>query len=303
MKKSEHVKVVVFCIIGATTFWFFIAFNKTYTTVFSYPINYTYNKAKFIPLSDLKSTVKISLSGQGWDLLKEYFSLDKKKIDIKLYNRLGKATIRLTQFEESVNNTFTKVTVNNILSDSINYELDYRISKIIKLDLVKDSIKLNNGFSISSDITINPEEVYITGAASILNKIDKTFYLKIDEKIDDDFDDDIDLNFPDKIICDLKEVAVAFDLSPYVEIQKKFTYEVEGNKDTSLLFSPAFLLGNYYIPENLKNQVNDSSFSITLNLNNFIFERDTSLPLTEIIKPEFVRRLVLEDTLIQITSK
>ena len=113
-------------------FWFFIAFNKTYTTVFSYPINYKYNKEKLIPVNKLTQYVEISLTGQGWNLLKEYFSIDKRDIDIELPNEPGKTVVNEAQFIASASNIFKNVTINSVFSDSIFCNLDYKISNHVQ---------------------------------------------------------------------------------------------------------------------------------------------------------------------------
>ena len=300
LKKPEHLKVVVLCIAVATTFWFFIAFNKTYTTVFSYPINYKYNKEKLIPVNKLTQYVEISLTGQGWNLLKEYFSIDKRDIDIELPNEPGKTVVNEAQFIASASNIFKNVTINSVFSDSIFCNLDYKISKLVALYLPKDSIILNNGYSISSDIIIDPKEIYITGPASIIDLVNDTFQLTLLEEIDDDFDDDVKLNLPDRVLCENDEVVVSFDISPYIEIEKEFSYSVIGGSDSLLILEPKSIIGSCYLPENLEDLLNDSSISINLDLTNFVFKKDTFIPISEIIKPDFVRKGVLEDTLIQI---
>lgn len=302
LQKPEHLKVVVLCIAVATTFWFFIAFNKTYTTVFSYPINYIYNQDKLIPINKLTQSVNISLTGQGWDLLKEYFAIDKKYIDIELPNSPGIEFINEDRFRASAINSFNKVKINSVLADSIFCNLDYKISKLVKLSLPKDSIVLNNGYAISSDIVIKPNEIYITGPASVVKLVEDTFQLSLLDEIDDDFDDDVKLNLPSRILCENENVIVNFDISPYIEIEKEFNYQVKGLTDSLLIFEPKKLIGNCYLPENLEELLNDSSIIITLDLTNFVFEKDTNIPISEVFKPDFIRKVVLEDTLIRISK-
>lgn len=300
VKRPEHVKVVVLCIAVATTFWFFIAFNKTYTTVFVYPINYEYNKDKYTPINTLVPTVPISLSGQGWDLLKEYFSLDKKYLNIILSNEVDKEIVTNDRLELAAADIFEGVLVNRILIDSVICDLDYKVSKVIAINLKGDSINLNSNYAIGSKINILPKEIHISGPATIISNIDDTLQLKISKEVDENYDDEISVNLPEKVVCDVKEVNVNFRLSPYIIKKKQFPYTVYGWNDSTLTLYPKIVSATYKIPENRLEDLNDSSILFDLNLNNFIYEKDTNLPIHLLQKPNFVKDMIIEDSLIEI---
>ena len=300
VKRPEHVKVVVLCIAVATTFWFFIAFNKTYTTVFVYPINYEYNKEKFTPVNTLESSVQISLSGQGWDLLKEYFSLDKKYLKIILSNEIDKEIVTNDRLELAAADIFESVSVNRILIDSIICDLDYKVSKVIAINLKEDSINLNNNYAISSVINISPKEIHISGPATIINDIDDTLQLRVSKELDEDYDDEIAVQLPEKVICDVKEVNVNFNLSPYIIKKKQFPYTVYGWTDSTLTLFPKIISVTYKIPENKLKELNDSSILFDLDLKEFVYDQDTTLPIHVSQKSSFVKAITIEDSLIEI---
>ena len=50
---------------------------------------------------------------------------------------------------------------------------------MINFSLPADSIKLENGYAIVSEIKITPNQIYITGPASILDTIPENYILKL----------------------------------------------------------------------------------------------------------------------------
>ena len=299
VRKPGEVKVVVLCIAVATTFWFLNAFNKTYTTTLSYPLTYNFDQEKFIAIGDLSSTVDISLTGQGWDLLKEAFNIDEKAIKITPNKLPGNGLISTEAITDSTKEILSKFEVNKIVSDSIVFNFDYKVSKILKLNLPVDSIKLENGYAIVSDVEINPKEVHITGASKILDTIPENFILTLDEEIDDDFDDEITLKLPKKVIAENNEINISFEIEPYIEVVKKVNLVVKNNSDSLIEFDPERIEVNLYTIEKYKDSISDSLYTYELDLKNFEFEKDTYL-LPKLIgkTPDFVEKIFIEDSLI-----
>lgn len=302
VKKPGQVKVVVLCIVVATTFWFLNAFNKTYTTTYSYPIHYEYDIEKYVPTNSLKSTVNISLTGQGWDLLKEAFSLEENEIIITPVNLPGKEIISQNIILESTREILSKFEVNKVFADSIYCEFDYKVNKLIKLSLPVDSIRFANGYAITSPIIIDPNEVLITGPSKILDTIQDNYFISLKNEIDDDYDEDIELNFPTGINVEIDEVNVSFETSPYIEIIKKLKYRVINYSDSNLIFNPKTIDIKIYTTEFYKDSITDSLFSCELNLQNLKIKKDTFLHPTISSKiPEYIKKVYLEDSTINIS--
>lgn len=303
VKKPEQVKIVALCITVATIFWFLNAFNKTYTTTLSFPVEYQYDKEKFTPLAKLNPTINISITGQGWDLLKETFSLESEYIKIKPQKLPGINFINPESLLDSTKEQLSKFTINRIYTDSVKYHFDYKVSKLINISLPIDSIKLENGYAIVSEIQITPNQVYITGAASILDTIPENYIIDLKQEIDDDFNDEIQLNFPKEINSETNEVNINFEIQPYIEIVKDIKYNVINLKDTTLKFKPEVLELKVYTTEKYEDSINDSMFVYDLNMKKFSFESDTFLkPKLTTKIPSYIKRIVLEDSLIYISK-
>ena len=67
---KKNWKAVVLCIFTATVFWFFNALNKEYTTTISFPLEFDYNRDRYIPVKPLPQDVRINVTGIGWNLFR-----------------------------------------------------------------------------------------------------------------------------------------------------------------------------------------------------------------------------------------
>src|SRR6478609_8928242 len=63
-------KAVVLCVLTASVFWCFNALNKRYTTTLSFPIQFEFDRERFIAVRPLPSQVRINVTGIGWNLLR-----------------------------------------------------------------------------------------------------------------------------------------------------------------------------------------------------------------------------------------
>ena len=74
--KTSNLKVVVLCVVTATTFWLLNALNKdNYTTVVNQPISLQFDPTEYMAVKDLPKEVKIQINGNGWDLLKKHLKI------------------------------------------------------------------------------------------------------------------------------------------------------------------------------------------------------------------------------------
>lgn len=114
--KFSNWKVVVFCLLAATTFWFLYAMNKSYTQDIDIPISCEYDKDIIHPISPLPTSLRITATGTGWELFKSSgwtgystFKVPIKHIPLdgninigevykKIYLQLAPLTIKRTTF-------------------------------------------------------------------------------------------------------------------------------------------------------------------------------------------------------------
>ena len=72
------------CVFTATIFWFFNALNKTYTTNINFPLAFDYDSENFIPVEGLPQTVRLNVTGNGWELFKRSTGVKQDPLEIPL---------------------------------------------------------------------------------------------------------------------------------------------------------------------------------------------------------------------------
>ncbi len=83
--KEGNLKIVLLCVLAATTFWFFSALNKTdYTTRLDYPIVFSYPTDSTYLLSQLPENISVQVSGGGWHLLRKTLLVNTRPVQITL---------------------------------------------------------------------------------------------------------------------------------------------------------------------------------------------------------------------------
>lgn len=69
-REPSYYRAITACLLAAGVFWQMNALNKTYTTELNYPLAWRYDTRRYVPLVPLPTTVPVTVTGQGWRLLR-----------------------------------------------------------------------------------------------------------------------------------------------------------------------------------------------------------------------------------------
>jgi hypothetical protein len=131
-KKLSNLKVVVLCILAATTFWILNALNKdNYNTIVDYPIQWEFATENYIPVKPLPQSVQIQISGNGWDLLRKYFNLNEPAFSIILAEPDSKKFLLTSDLKRPLGEFITPTQLEGLLEDSIHFQIDRIVSKVL----------------------------------------------------------------------------------------------------------------------------------------------------------------------------
>ena len=112
-------KVVVLSLVGATTFWFFNALNKSYDTNINYPIEFVFDKDSVVVMKPLPENIRMNVSSGGWNLLRKTYWFNLPPIEIELTNPTSVQYMDRGLLFPIVVNQMTELRVNYIVSDSL----------------------------------------------------------------------------------------------------------------------------------------------------------------------------------------
>jgi hypothetical protein len=182
-KKTDSWKVIVLCLLVATTFWFFNALNKNnYTTRINYPFQISYNDSLYVPIKPLPKEIEIEVTGGGWDLLRKSFGFEMNPVVVPVSNPVETKYILGSSLNPDLTERLGETRLNFVFADTIMLNLE-RISKR-KLKLVVDTLRLSlaDNFKVKNPILIQPDSIEVTGPLSYVNALPDELMLDISQR-------------------------------------------------------------------------------------------------------------------------
>lgn len=200
IKLNERASIFFFCLLLSTFFWFLSSLSKNYTTTLSIPLSYTsYNKKTILTNTPI-DRIEVRVKGNGFDLLGEQMSLNRKMIEVDLsklqLNKKGRQGIS-TQFLRPfiLEHLDKSLNFESIIIDSLVFITQPRIAKqltvIPKLDLT-----FKSSYNLKGNVEVLPQSVTVSGPK---DRIDSLAFIKIEELVEED------LSSSKTIVYNLKE--------------------------------------------------------------------------------------------------
>ncbi len=225
MKKWDW-KAIFISLILAFTFWIFHALNADHTANIKLPVQMAMSNADSIALVEVippPQYINVNVTGYGWTVLRKTFGIGLDVLNIELQNPLNENYVATKSLRTAIDEILNEMkSINYLLEDSIFFDYDTTALKTIQVQLNPDTIDLEEGYRIISDIVIAPSVVHLSGPASELTSYPDTIYLAVEEqRIDDSYEDEI--NIPIRrnplINTDYDRINVMFDVGFFVNRQ------------------------------------------------------------------------------------
>jgi hypothetical protein len=222
-------KPVVLCVFAATVFWFFNALNKKYTTNISFPLTFDYVEEDYVAIHALPKSVRINVTGPGWDLFRRSLGLKVPPLVIPLERPSEIRKIVGSTLPPLFANQLERFEINFVLSDTLRIALEPKGSRWISLALDSPNILFRKGYAITSHATISPDSIFIEGPWKLVMALSEPVYLKLPQRnIDENFSEDVEVKFvnEDLIRRDPPTVAVKFNVDPLTVIKDSITLKI-----------------------------------------------------------------------------
>jgi len=230
-KASSNLKVVVLCVVTATTFWLLNALNKDdYTTVVRQPIAFSYDQSEFMPVEPLPDQISIEINGNGWDLLRKYFKFQSTPFIIELDDPSRNSFVLTRSLQRELAETLTPTQLVTIVQDTISFRIDKIISRKITIEPDTSENLLSKNFRFGSPISVDPGQVTVRGPITKIQDLDGKWKVDLGEQnINQDFVKLLPLSVPrnlrDYLTLDEESVLVSFEVVEFVEGKK--TLEIQ----------------------------------------------------------------------------
>ena len=305
-KSLSNLKVVVLCILTATTFWILNALNKDdYTTVVDYPIEFIYDSEKYIPVSTLPKSFQAEINGNGWDLLRKYFNINESPYPIELEDPESIDYILTSDLKRSLTDFLSPTQLLSVLDDSLFFDIDRVITARLRPILDSASYTLSKNHKILSKIEFEPNQVTLRGPRSILNDFDGVFPVYLNEKrIENSLSKTVELEAPPElenlVSIEETEIEVSFEVVAFLEGNKRLVLKKENfPKSVSIVDEEKIFMFYYLVDEREVSKLNEIEFEAVLNYSRRN-KADSTIEVQVSPLPDFLELIKIEPASVRV---
>ena len=201
-QEPSFYRAVTACLLAAGLFWQMNALNKTYTTHLSYPLAWHYDTARYVSMRPLPATVPVTVTGQGWRLLRANLGWGTRPADLRPVPLPGTRYLPAEAWRRGLQMALEGVQVNEWAGDTLRLTFDRYASRQFTLGLAPDSAAVYAA-------QFKPAAVTFRGPASLINELPNPFPVAVPP-----FDADeakqvtVPLQLPARVRCAVAAVRV-----------------------------------------------------------------------------------------------
>jgi len=300
-ESNDTIKVVVLCVVTATTFWFFNALNDNYSTRITYPIKFTYPDSALVEVEELPKKVSINVSGGGWNLLRKTFWFTITPVEVPLEDPVETKHILGNSLYSLIADQMTEIQLNFVENDTLKIDIDS--IKSIKSKLAVDSTKINlaESYQITSEIKISHDSAGFTGPERFIQTIPSTISIDIEEEnISSNYSKDIYLpTFGSSLVNrNPVEVKVEFSVAKFIKQELMLPFEkINARTDSnSYIFEDSLATISFEIKEELAGNYDLDSIKLFIDFSNIQPSDSIALPKAATLPQQLKGREIIFDT-------
>lgn len=220
--RPVQLPTLVLCLLAAAVIWLLNALNKNnYTVSVQYPIEFVYDQKLYVPTSPLPKTVTVSITGNGWKLVrKSWLPFRSQPIRYPVSRPLQTKYINTASLAALLTDHAKDVRVNFVAGDTL--ELNFDRLAVHDVPVVIDSahIDLAAQMVVSSLINVSPRTIRFEGPARLLRAMPDTITVKIPaRRLALSYDEELRLPIPRHplIRASADQVQVSFEVAELLQ--------------------------------------------------------------------------------------
>ena len=222
-------KAVVLCLFTATVIWFFNSLNKNYTTTISFPVSFDYDRENFVTIRPLPLSVRINVTGIGWNLFRRSAGVRVPALVIPLENPAEVKKIVGSTLPAFFANQLADFQINFVITDTLHIAIEPKMTRKLGLSVEVPSGFIRKGYVLVSDLRVEPDSISLEGPQTLMQGLPDPVKLQLSQRdIDENFNETIDVRFlNDELIKRAPSaVTVAFEVEELVEVSDSVALEV-----------------------------------------------------------------------------
>lgn len=123
VKNRKQLKVAVYCLLTAATFWFFNTMGNRYVTDVYFPVQYEVTEG-FV-LDESTDDIIVSVSGTGWNIINNQIGFRLEPVEIRL-DEEGRYEIKTAGYITFIRSELDGLEMKQIITE----QLDCQVSKV-----------------------------------------------------------------------------------------------------------------------------------------------------------------------------
>lgn len=172
-------KAIILCFLAAATFWLFSAFNKNHNTTLRFPLQFEFDKERYVAVKPLPNQIRINVSGSGWELFRKTLGIKLPELIIPLEQPSELKKLPAIGLTPIIASQLGGLKINYMVTDSLLIQLDERKSKTFRIAVDISKLTFREGFGSMGDLRVVPDTVIVDGPRSIINAIPDTIILVV----------------------------------------------------------------------------------------------------------------------------
>jgi hypothetical protein len=297
-------KVYFVCVLIATFIWLMMKLSDGYSKEIEIPIKYSNYPEGMVLVNKPISSLKVKVESQGFQMMTIALRNNKQvRIDlskIELHRTPYKRWVASIPSHLFANEISTQLGVDPIGSkvrpDSIYFVFDSLITKTLPV-VIKSKLSFMEGNTLWGDLVVDPKMVEVSGPALKLNS---TKFVVADslilEQIGEDFSKKLKLLKPGNLVSmNPTNVTVSAKVTKFSEFTSEAPLRVQTNiPDLKIKLFPPKVKITYSIPIPEYDNISDSSFIVSVNIDSLDVLKGSFLIPKIVRKPDVVRSAYLD---------
>ena len=278
-----------------------VKLSNTYTQTLKFELVPTQLLSNEVLISKASKSIKVTLSGKGFELLKYYIYPPKIEVDFSQLNKdktLYYWTVR-SQFENIINYFDEKVALKSINPDTILYSYDRQFIKKIPVEIL-----VNSSFAVGYDLVqpfqSEPDSITLMGPESVLKTMNAvrtktTSFTAVNSTIDKVVGLDIK-NSTNQLTYSHKKVSIHAEVEKFTEgtVSVPVTI-VNVPENLTINFFPKEIRVLFYTSLKAYNSIEARQFSVECDFNALTTDNKYLKPFL-VSQPKSVKTAKLETT-------
>lgn len=219
--RPGDLRIILLCFFVAATLWFVNAMSQKHSMDTYYPIQFNYNKDRYISLKTFPEKINVRVKGTGWQLLAKSLGMGEKTINYKVIRPVDRGQYLLgPQMLTEVKNSLGDIEIEAVKTDTVGLDFDRLITKEIAVKIDSQKISLAKNIRINGNIRLYPRKILVKGPSKKLQNLVEPYLLElpfknIEQTIAEDFTPQI--KEKDIKVLEGQKLGVEFNISQFQE--------------------------------------------------------------------------------------